>query len=174
MDGLMPHLRRTFWNEAHARLRAPLPWPERRDAVRALVDACGFGMQLVSAPALPEGDATDIAPPQPLEQKGYRCFLKQWEVGEETGIHGHPNTMFVYVISATIESHGFQRSGEVLTPHRVDTFGPRDIMTGWADNNAYDNFIHQLRCVQPGWSLHMYSDSGHRGMRFAPAGDPTL
>ena len=162
----MPHLRQTFWEAANEILHADTPWMERRDAMRALVDTYQYGMDLVTSPKLPGCDATDVAPPLPLETQGYRCFLKQWEAGEVTGIHGHPNTMFVYIISATLESIGFERSGHTITPSGVEEFGPQDIMTGWVDNNRYDNFIHQLRCTKAGWSVHIYSDSGHRGIRF--------
>lgn len=162
----MPQLREHFWNAAHAILLSDEEWTLRCQAVRELIDAHDHGKALVHASGLPNVDDTWVAPPLPTEIHGYRCFLKQWDAGEETGIHGHPNTMFVYVISATIESTGFQRSGDTVIPHRVEEFGPQDIMTGCADNNEYDNFIHQLRCTKPGWSLHMYSDSGSRGLRF--------
>jgi len=165
----MTHARLAFWNHAHPLLQGDTPWSARCEALTRLVDHHQQGHALVDAGSLP--DCTDnnaVAPVLPLQTHGYRAFLKSWEAGEETGIHGHPNTMFVYVISATLESIGYLRDGERLTEAHTITKGAGQTLTGYADNARNDNFIHTLRCVAPGWSLHIYSDAPERGERFDP------
>ena len=160
------HEREKFWRRAQTILLGDEPWPERKAAMKVLVEQYAGGFALVEAGGLPACDDTWVSYPLPQEERGYRCFLKHWDSGEETGIHGHPNTMFVYLISAQLESMGFQRTGDTVQPSKSVRYGPGETMTGCADNEAYDNFIHQLRCTAPGWSLHIYSDSGSRGIRF--------
>ena len=106
--------------------------------------------------------------------EGYRAFLIDWEAGAKTLTHGHPNTMFVMPISARLEAVEYAMVDGRPVPQHTRTYGPGQSMTGWADNDRHDNFVHRLHCVEPGWSLHIYSDWGGRGPRFDADGDPVV
>ena len=161
------HPRLAFWAESAAIFDLDAPWSERLDSLCALVRRYDGGMALVEAGAFPGSLSPNaVAPELPLEVSGYRAFLKHWGPGDETGIHGHPNTMFVYVISATLESIGFRLDGDTLVTGQTLASGPGETFNGEAANTGFDNFIHQLRCIRPGWSLHVYSDAPERGAQF--------
>ena len=163
----MSHPRERFWEQAHAILLDKTPWTQRKAAILDLVHEYDQGHALLEAGPRPDANTpTKVSHPLTDEEKGYRCFLKSWELDEETGIHGHPHTMFVYVMSAELESIAYQRQGDYITHHSTKMFQPGQTMTGCVDNARYDNFIHNLRCTKAGWSLHMYSDWGGRGERF--------
>lgn len=161
------HTRLAFWADALATLKQDASWDERREALCSLMQQYNGGAELIEAGAFPGSRSPNsVAPELPIAVNGYRAFLKQWDCGEETGIHGHPNTMFVYVISAELESIGFKLDGHKLTAGKTIVSGPGETFTGHAENNSFDNFIHQLRCIRPGWSLHVYSDAPEHGARF--------
>ena len=163
--------RERFWNEATRILEGALPWPDRFAQLEALVAAHAHGWDLVRAPPRSDCDAPNaICPPLPESVVGYRSFLIQWTAGAETQTHGHPGMMFVVPISARLEAVEYAMVND--RPQRLGTrtYGPGDAMTGWADNDRHDNFMHRLRCVEPGWSLHIYSDWGGRGPRFDAEG----
>lgn len=148
-------------------LEAPRAWSERFEALEVLVATHRGGLDLVDSPPLVDSDSPDaLCPPLPLHIVGYRAFLKEWTSGEQTPVHGHPSTMFVYPVSARLEciEYSMVDGRPVLEGSRV--YGPAETMVGAADNDRHDNFVHSLRCVEPGWSLHIYSDSGARGPRF--------
>ena len=167
MENLMPHPREQFWSEAHTLLQSEQSWSDRCTALTALVESYDCGHALLKAGPRPDCDSdTGIATPLPDDEIGYRCFFKSWDTEEETGIHGHPNTMFVYVMTVELESVGYQRQGQGIAIADTLRYRSGQVMTGRAENEKYDNFIHNVRCIQPGWSLHIYSDSGTRGLRF--------
>lgn len=159
--------RAQFWQEADSLLRAPGGWSARFQQLDILFDRYEGGRALLHTAPYPNTVfPNSLAPPLPEEVRGMRCFLKSWEAGEVTGIHGHPGLMYVRMITAQLECVHFQREGDRVVEESRGDYGPGEVMVGIAENERYDNFIHQLRCVQPGWSVHLYSDSGVRGVRF--------
>ena len=166
-------VRAYFWSEARAILDAAGSWSDRVARLESLVGAHDGGWDLVRASALAGCAAPNaICPPLAESVVGYRAFLIDWAAGAETLTHGHPSVMFVMPISARLEVVEYAMVDGRPAPQRTRTHGPGQSMTGWADNNRHDNFMHRLRCVAPGWSLHIYSDWGGRGVRFDAAGDP--
>lgn len=166
-------LRERFWSEAKQILEGPLAGPEGFSQLERLLGQYGDGWDLVRSPA-PVGcqDAPNaICRPLPESVVGYRSFLIDWELGAETATHGHPSVMFVYPISAVLEAVEYAMVDGRPEPLRTVRYGPGQSMTGWAPNDRHDNFVHRLRCVQPGWSLHIYSDYGGRGPRFDADGN---
>lgn len=163
----MQHPRVTFWTQAHAILSSETPWSQRCTEMNALVAEYDHGQALIDAGGRPDCESTTgVAPPLPPEASGYRAFLKHWEAGESTGCHGHPDTMYVYLISTRLRSEGFDLEGEQLLPGQTLTRGPGETFTGHAPNGRFDNFIHRLHAETTGWSLHIYSDLSDRGVRF--------
>ena len=161
------HPRVTFWENAHEILTSNRSWSDRCAEMNALVAEYDDGQALVDSGARPDGvSSTGVAPPLPAEQSGYRAFLKHWDEGESTGCHGHPDTMYVYLISTRLRSEGFYMEGEKLVPGQTLTRGPGETFTGHAANGRFDNFIHRLHAETTGWSLHIYSDLSDRGVRF--------
>ena len=167
-------LRARFWDEARGLLEGSLAWPERFAQLETLIGGYGAGWDLVHAP--PRRDSSSdphaICRPLPDAVVGYRAFLIPWELGVETLIHGHPSVMFVFPISARLDAVDYtmvdgrpERSGS-------RSYGPGEPMVGWADNDRHDNFMHRLMCTHAGWSLHIYSDWGGRGVRFDAQGNP--
>ena len=111
----MTHPRHAFWKKAHHILLQPLPWTARCEALNALIADYDGGMALVEAGALPGCAMPNaVAAPLPPEEVGYRCFVKHWEAGEDTRIHGHPNRMVVHVMTAQLDCVNFERDGDCL------------------------------------------------------------
>ena len=162
-----PHPRVTFWETAEKILTGDTPWSERCLAMNALVAEYDNGQALIDAGGRPDCESTTgVAPPLPPEQSGYRAFVKHWEAGESTGCHGHPDTMYVYLISTRLKSEGFRLESETPVPDQTITRGPGETFTGHVPNGRFDNFIHRLHAETTGWSLHIYSDLSDRGVRF--------
>jgi hypothetical protein len=160
-------LRERFWEEAKGILEEHWAWSERFEALEALVAKHRGGLDLVDSPPLAGSESPDaLCAPLPPHIVGYRAFLKEWTSGEQTLIHGHPSTMFVYPVSTRLEciDYSMVEGRPVVEGRRI--YGPTETMVGAADNDRHDNFVHSLRCVEAGWSLHIYSDSGARGPRF--------
>ena len=170
-DGCMSEgCRARFWSRVRGVVDGPLSWPDRFARLEELVASYDAGWDLVRSPARADCvDPNGIAPPLPESVVGYRAFLIDWTAGARTQIHGHPSVMFVYPISARLEAVEYVLVDGRPEPQQTRMHGPGQSMTGWADNNRHDNFIHRLRCVDGGWSLHIYSDHGGRGPRFGEA-----
>jgi len=168
-------IRDRFWDRALELLERDAPGSERFKSLQELVAEYAHGHDLLTSEPLEGIDSPNaICVPLPLAEKGYRAFLKVWTQGERTLIHGHPSTMFVYPITAHLENTEYGLVDGRPEPVSVRIHGPGQTMVGAADNERHDNFIHSLRCVQPGWSLHIYSDSGARGPRFDYSGELIL
>jgi hypothetical protein len=167
-----PGIRERFWSEALALLEGPGSWPERFEALEALVARFGNGRDLIHASPLPGSPSLDaVCMPLPDEVVGYRSFLIEWQAGASTLTHGHPGVMFVYPISTHLEAIEYDMIDGRPQPQRTTVYGPGETMQGAVDNDRHDNFMHSLRCRRPGWSLHIYSDWGGRGPRFDEAGE---
>ncbi|HCH66555.1 MAG: hypothetical protein CL927_10390 [Deltaproteobacteria bacterium] len=152
-------------------LDGTLPWPDRFARLEALVVDHADGWDLVQAGPRSDCDAPNaICPPLPESEVGYRSFLIDWAADAETETHGHPSVMFVVPISARLEAVEYTMVGGRPKALHTRTYGPGESMTGHANNDRHDNFMHRLRCVEPGWSLHIYSDWGGRGPRFDAEG----
>ena len=165
-------LRERFWSEAEAILEGAGSWPVRFAALEELVVRHDNGWDLVrSRPLEGSPDPNAIRMPLPEDVVGYRSFLIEWVPGAETATHGHPGVMFVCPISARLEAIEYDMVEGRPHPRETAVYGPGETMRGAADNDRHDNFVHRLRCVEPGWSLHIYSDWGGRGPRFDADGN---
>ena len=166
-----PCVRSAFWCAAQPLISpSAQDWESRFAALADLVAAYG-GSALIAAP--PPRDAGEdhqngLGGPRGAEVSGPRGFLKRWSRGEVTGIHGHPSVLYVHVLSGCLEVEEYERVGATgVRRTRAYRLALGQTCTGAVDNDRADNFVHRIRCIDDGWSLHLYSDAPGRGMRFS-------
>ena len=99
-------------------------------------------------------------PPQRFE-----AFIMRWDKQVQTPIHGHPTFAFYYVITGLFEMECFTHSKTgKLKSQGVQRFYPADTTWHVGQTGRYDNFIHRVRCVEPGHTFHIYSDDAQKGV----------
>ncbi len=94
-------------------------------------------------------------------------FLNYWQVQAQTSIHGHPSKIFYQVLSGSFEMEIYTRaeagSGSLsLKTKRV--LRQNDYIYFEGTEAQYDNFIHRVTCLEPGFTFHFYSEDARRGI----------
>lgn len=99
---------------------------------------------------------------------GDRCFealIMRWDKQAETCIHGHPAFSFYYTISGVFEIDMFSRIAENRVElQQTQRFLSSDTTWFSGQSGRYDNWIHRVRCLEPGLTFHIYSDDAKKGI----------
>ena len=95
----------------------------------------------------------------------FEAFIMRWDEQVQTPIHGHPSFAFYYVITGLFEMECFTHSSTgKLQSQGVQRFYPSDTTWHVGQAGRYDNFIHRVRCVEPGHTFHIYSEDAKKGV----------
>ncbi|MEM9089912.1 MAG: hypothetical protein AAGC93_14335 [Cyanobacteria bacterium P01_F01_bin.53] len=94
----------------------------------------------------------------------YEALVMRWDQQVKTSIHGHPRFSLYHVISGLFEIETFeQKRGQSL--ELKETQQLRAAETTWFLGQAkrYDNCIHRVTCLKPGFTFHIYSEDARKG-----------
>lgn len=108
-----------------------------------------------------------MAKENPNQNQGFEALIMRWDGQVQTSVHGHPEFSFYYVISGCFGMDLFAHSatdGLRLTETR--RFGPGEAVWFLGQAGQYNNFIHQVTCLEPGHTFHIYSEDAQRGLAF--------
>lgn len=96
----------------------------------------------------------------------FEALIMRWDRQVKTAVHGHPKFSFYYVISGVYEIDCFVPSERGL--HMTETKRFHATNTTWflGRSRRYDNWIHRVRCLEPGCTFHVYSDDAQKGVVF--------
>lgn len=98
----------------------------------------------------------------------FELWLMRWDKQAKTPIHGHPAFSFYHVISGAFEMEIFTRvGGDRLQLKETRFFRPSETTWFLGPVGRYDNFIHRVICLEPGHTLHVYSEDSHKGISFS-------
>ena len=162
-----PRERTVFWKDVTEIIQRNISWGVKFEALQNRICKFDQDFGLVSSGenSDPENPHT-FADPGPASEPGYRSFVRDWEAGETTGIHGHPNVMVVYVVSGTIEERTFAVKNEGIVSAQTRVFSAGEMIAQANENHRFDNFVHQIQCLETAWTLHIYSAHPARGCRY--------
>lgn len=99
--------------------------------------------------------------------QGFEALLIRWDQQAITPIHGHPAFSFYYVISGIFEMEYFAHGAmKKLQYTGRQLFCATDSTWFWGQAGRYDNFIHRVKCLEPGHTFHVYSEDAQKGVSF--------
>lgn len=104
-----------------------------------------------------------IAKEQPGHQQ-FEALVMRWDRQVQTPIHGHPAFSFYYVISGVFEMEIYTPVAGNLQMQGTRRFCPSDTAWFLGEMGRYDNFIHRVRCLEPGHTFHIYSEDAQKGV----------
>jgi hypothetical protein len=147
-------------------------WPSRFDQFDVLVARYG-GLALGCAPtprASPPGEPGWVGGPERVTAPGPRSYLIDWPHGERSSIHGHPDVMYVKVLSGRFLVEDF----EVDTDGKLHSVASQVLSTGdrcaaHRDTQRGPSVIHRIECLDAGQTLHIYSDDASKAPRYGEA-----
>lgn len=106
----------------------------------------------------PQGTLTEAATAQ------YEALIMRWDQQVKTSIHGHPKFSFYYVISGLFEIEFFELTvGRKLNLKAVQRRGATEASWFLGQAHCYDNCIHRVTCLRPGFTFHIYSEDARKG-----------
>ncbi len=115
--------------------------------------------------------AKEVASPEEsseeMAEATFEAFVMRWDGQVKTSVHGHPKFSFYYVISGLYEIDRFVLSNNKLEGAGTQRFHATDTTWFSGQSQQYDNWIHRVRCLEPGLTFHVYSDDAQKGVVFA-------
>jgi hypothetical protein len=143
-------------------------WSERFTAIRARMDRIDTSRlpETLKCPVPACYRRTVIGARHTATTDGFEGVLAHWRAGCDTPIHGHPPIVMYAVLTGHFRMYTFRLDGEQLV--RV---GELDVKAGEhlfhvGEGAGYDHFIHRVECLEPGWTLNLYSDDARKGLVF--------
>ena len=94
----------------------------------------------------------------------FEALIMRWDKQVRTCIHGHPAFSFYYVVSGVFEIDLFAQAAGSLKLQQTQRFSPSDTTWFSGQPGRYDNWIHRVRCLEPGLTFHVYSDDAKKGI----------
>lgn len=86
--------------------------------------------------------------------------MNNWQGGDRTARHTHPNGMLLVVLKGTLQvDEGKDRHCELRL-----TIPEGESIIRVADDGGFLHFPHIIRCLEDSISLHLYSDAPRRGI----------
>jgi len=110
--------------------------------------------------ALPEESSEEMT------EATFEALVMRWDRQVKTSVHGHPKFSFYYVISGLYEIDRFVLSNNQLRIAETQRFHTSDATWFLGQSQRYDNWIHRVRCLEPGLTFHVYSDNAQKGVVF--------
>lgn len=99
------------------------------------------------------------------QNQGFEALVMRWDKQVKTSIHGHPAFSFYHVISGVFEMEIFACTDtEGLQLSETRCFSSRDTTWFLGQFGRFDNFIHRVTCIEPGFTFHIYSDDALKGI----------
>ena len=102
-----------------------------------------------------------------VTESTFEALIMRWDGQVKTSVHGHPQFSFYYVISGLYEIDRFVLSHNKLRIAETQRFRASDATWFLGKSQRYDNWIHRVRCLEPGLTFHVYSDNAQKGTVFA-------
>lgn len=106
-------------------------------------------------------------PSATLDYRDFEALVMRWDKQAKTSIHGHPDFSFYYVVSGVFEVETF---GTTLTSglyvKEVQRLQQAEATWSFGEAERYDNCIHRITCLEPGFTFHVYSDDAKKGVVF--------
>jgi len=97
----------------------------------------------------------------------FEALVMRWDAQARTSIHGHPKFSFYHVISGLFEIETFesiaQGKDRRLELKEVQQFGATQSTWFLGQAKRYDNCIHRVTCLMPGFTFHVYSEDALKG-----------
>ncbi len=103
------------------------------------------------------------------EKDPYEALLIHWTCGARTNIHGHPDFAFYKVLAGHFRMRLYERlspDSKDIREKEVLELGPGQTRHSAGPPGRFDNFIHEIECVEEGFTLHFYSDDAKKGESF--------
>jgi hypothetical protein len=156
------------WRDICTQLDTEQSWRERFGAIRRRMDA-------IATERLPE----DLKCPVPAcyrrtvigarhgaDHAGFEGVLAHWRAGCDTPVHGHPPILMYAVLTGRFRMHNYRLEGD-----RLLRVGACDLAAGEhffhvGEGDGFDHSIHRVECLEPGWTLNLYSDDARKGLVF--------
>lgn len=105
--------------------------------------------------------------PEEITEATFEALIMRWDGQVKTSVHGHPKFSFYYVISGLYEIDRFVLSNNKLEMAETQRLQATETTWFQGQSQRYDNWIHRVRCLEPGLTFHVYSDDAQKGVVFA-------
>lgn len=103
-------------------------------------------------------------------RQNFEAWIIRWDQDAETPVHGHPAFSFYYVISGMFQMDCFSQSAtNGLQCQNSQLMCSADSTWFLGKAGKYDNFIHRVKCLEPGHTFHVYSEDAQQGVLFPTA-----
>lgn len=103
-----------------------------------------------------------------LDDACFEALIMRWDEQACTPIHGHPQFSFYHVVSGVFEIEVFDSTlTSGLYIKEVQQFSTADATWFSGRSNRYDNCIHRVTCLEPGFTFHIYSEDAKKGIVYS-------
>ncbi|MBL8995139.1 MAG: hypothetical protein JNM63_17460 [Spirochaetia bacterium] len=104
-------------------------------------------------------------------KKPFEALLIYWTKGARTNIHGHPDFAFYRVLRGRFRMHLYEtipgNAEHLVREKEVVELSEGQSRFSMGAPGRFDNFIHLIECLEPGFTFHFYSDDAQKGESFS-------
>lgn len=108
-------------------------------------------------------------------KRPFEALLIYWTQGAKTNIHGHPDFAFYRVLRGRFRMRLFEKipggPESLVREKKTLELGEGESRSSSGEPGHFDNFIHLIECLEPGFTFHFYSDDAQKGKNFSLAPD---
>lgn len=106
-------------------------------------------------------------------KKPFEALLIYWTKGAMTNIHGHPDFAFYRVLRGRFRMRLYEKISDLpespVREKEVVELVEGESRFSAGERGRFDNFIHLIECLEPGFTFHFYSDDAQKGKSFSLA-----
>lgn len=102
-----------------------------------------------------------------FNSENFEVIVGNWRpTGFRCHIHGHPQFMYYQVLSGKYIMHLYKiidKENNIVSPVKSMILLPGDVYSVFDNMATWSNAIHSIECIEPGQTLHIYSNDGTKG-----------